>query len=302
MRNQQHTPIKQTIIDKDYDLRDLQHAIAPFEEVLIAHLPSKEAVLARCKQRKLKKNLSQAMLLCGLIAGGLYWLDPVYQTENYSAGLGERKQISLDDGSQLHLNSNSQISLRYGLRTRQLQLRHGEASFVVQHVTYAWQKPFERHFLVNVDDVQIEDIGTKFNVRKYHRAHSVVSVLEGQVRVSPLNSNSLDSLDLLTGQSAEYKNGKLMLRKVSDIQADIAWQRGYIQFKDTSLAEALAELQRYQTLHLDFSDPAAQHIKISGRFDSNDAELFLQLLPQIAAVDVRKTDAGVWQLQSRAQQ
>lgn len=283
---------------KRYELHDLQHAIEPFEDVLIANLPSKEEVLARAKQRKIKKNIAtSALAVCFMSVGGLYWLDPVYQTQQLSTQLGETKHIYLLDGSEVHLNTATKLTVNYKLRSKNIELHHGEAMFTVKHYDWQIMRPLERDFIVRSGNMQIKDIGTIFNVRQFNPQHSVVTVLQGQVQVSLLNQATIKPLDIFTSQSVEY-NHQMLNYQVNASNLDIiAWQQGNIQFNTMPLAAAIVELQRYHKIDVQFRDSHSRNIRISGRFKIKNAEQFMQILPTIAAVNVSKDQSGQWIIQ-----
>jgi transmembrane sensor len=282
-----------------YQLRDLQNAIAPFEELLLANLPTKDEVLARYKQRKLKKTIGQSLLLLCLALGCVYWLDPCYQQVQYSTQAGEHKRIHLEDGSQLDLFGDTQIRVAYHLRAKQLSLNRGEASFRVQHIANTWLKPLERRFVVSSGDVQIEDIGTIFNVRQVHPEHTQVRVLQGQVRLSLGSDRAAGTLDLYTGQTGEYQQHRLMLLPQHS-SAVVARQHQQLYFDAIDLASAIKQLQGYQQFEVTFADAKAKTMQISGRVQVGQAEQFIQLLPQISALEVKQIGHGRWLIASRA--
>lgn len=280
---------------KDYDLSDVQEAIAPFEDTLLAQLPSKEEIIARARQRRLKKHIgSSALLLCVALSGYIYWLNPVYQTQYLSTELGQNQRVDLADGSRIQLNTSTQIIVNYRLRSKEIRLQQGEATFTVKHYPWQFLRPLERRFVVTSGNMQVEDIGTVFNVQQYSPQHSKVTVLQGHVRVSLLDRPDLPALDLYAPQSAEQIHQQLTYRSDTDIEVETAWHSGNIQFKALPLSQAITEFQRYQPLNVKFNDSASQNIRISGRFKVDNADQFMQLLPQITTVQTYKDQTGQW--------
>ena len=58
----------------------------------------------------------------------------------------------------------------------------------------------------------------------------------------------------------------------------LSWRTGYIVFRDTPLADAVADFNRYNVHKIIIQDPAIAAIHIGGNFRSNDADAFLWLL------------------------
>lgn len=285
----------QSINQKNYNLRDVQERIAPFEDMLLAELPTKEEILERGRQRRLKKHVgSSALLLCVALSGYIYWLNPVYHTQYVSTRLGQTQQVELADGSRIQLNTSTTINVNYRLRSKEISLQQGEATFTVKHYPWQFLRPFERRFVVTSGNMQVEDIGTVFNVRQYTPQHSEVIVLQGQVRVSLCDREDIPALDLYALQSAEQINQQLTYRLDTDIDVQTAWYSGNIQFKAIPLSQAITEFQRYQPLDVKFNDSASQNIRISGRFKVDNADQFMQLLPQITTVQTYKDQTGQW--------
>lgn len=282
---------------KKINLVDVQSALAPFEEVLLAQLPSKEQVLARARQRKAKQKMrSTALLLCITSGAILYWLDPVYKTEHLCTQLGQIQQLQLSEGSQIQLNSNTQLEVKYALRSKRINLKQGEATFYVKHFARHWMKPLERRFMVYSGQLQVEDIGTVFNVRQYQADHHEVTVLQGHVRVSLHNQAKQQPINLYSQQQIVHQGQQLLLQLNPNVDAHLAWQSGYLQLNGMPLSAVIKELQRYQSLAVQFNDAQSAQMRISGRFKVDHAEQFMQILPQLAQVKTVKTPIGQWQI------
>lgn len=95
--------------------------------------------------------------------------------ERYETSLGQQTLFTLDDGSVVHLNTQSVLTVRMTDSSRNLELTRGEAMFEVA-------KDPTRPFRVTSGGVLVEAIGTRFNV--YRRDDGVqVTVVEGEVKV-----------------------------------------------------------------------------------------------------------------------
>lgn len=294
----QHNSEKTTLKD-EFNMRDLKNALAPFEDALIANLPTKDEVLKRAQHRIMKKNIRISGVFVFIAAlTGLFYFDPVYHTEIYTTQKGEHKKVQLFDQSQIHLNTASKVSVAYHLRSKKIELLQGEATFSVNHFTQQWMRPLERRFFVRSGQMLIEDIGTVFNVRQYSPSYSDVTVLQGQVRVSQLNHMTGKVFDLYRGEGAELNHQQLLKLSLVDVDEKTTWQKNKIQFKDIPLSAMVTELQRYHHLKVEFHDVASQNNKVSGYFSLDNTQQIFQVLAEVAHVQVSQDRSGTWHIRA----
>ena len=112
-------------------------------------------------------------MLVLVIAGAIWWQAehfPIYATE-----IGERRSITLADGSTVDLNARSRVRIEFSKKERRVDLLDGQALFQVT-------KDKNRPFIVSSGDATVRAVGTQFDV--YRRTNSTtVTVLEGRVAV-----------------------------------------------------------------------------------------------------------------------
>src|SRR3546814_281907 len=96
----------------------------------------------------------------------------------YATVLGEQRSVTLKDGSQVILDTASELLVQYGSRERKLTLQRGRADFSVQHDDDA-----QRPFVVHAATGTVTATGTQFQVR-VESGIGTVTLLEGQVRVA----------------------------------------------------------------------------------------------------------------------
>src|SRR5262245_20432255 len=109
--------------------------------------------------------------ILGVIAYPYLPADRVYQT-----AVGERRAITLRDGSEIVLNTDTRVHVRYSLRERAIELDQGQAHFKVAH------NPL-RPFFVNAGTGVIRAIGTEFEVDRGHDQVRV-ALVEGKITVT----------------------------------------------------------------------------------------------------------------------
>lgn len=211
-----------------------------------------------------------AGLLIAIVAGSGGW----YLRSSsgaYSTPLGGMESVPMLDGSMVTLNTNSQIRVALTRAERRVDLTQGEAFFEVA-------KESARPFVVEAGKRRIVAVGTKFAVRRDGDDIQVV-VTEGKVRVE--DASGADGAVFLTpGVVARIgEAGVLVQRKtVSEAEAELSWRNGILTFRDETLADAIAEFNRYSERKVAISDSAAAGLKIEGNFRKNNVSAFLELL------------------------
>jgi transmembrane sensor len=184
---------------------------------------------------------------------------------DYKTGVGQRRTISLADGSQIQLNTDSAIDVSYDAAQRLIRLRGGE--ILVQTGKLGDQRPF----YVQTRDGRIQALGTRFSVHQMSSS-TRVGVLEDRVSVQPARS-STGPLILKAGEGADFDSRHIGL--IHPFQpAEVAWTNGQLIVLDARLGEVIEELSRYRSgvLHC---DRRARELRVSGTFrlDSTDAVL-----------------------------
>jgi transmembrane sensor len=200
----------------------------------------------------------------------------------YVTPVGGRKIITLGDGTRIELNTDSALRIRSGA-VRQVALLRGEAYFDVRHNE-------ADPFAVTASGYRITDLGTKFLVRA-STDRVRVSVLEGSAAVTPVSGRKAQrSALLLPGDVAVANAGGLTVKKepVASVATALGWRRGLLTFKDTQLADAVAEFNRYNTHKLHIADAAIGHLKINGTFQAENADVFAASVQELFGLRISR--------------
>ncbi len=146
------------------------------------------------------------------------------------ANAGEQITSTLDDGSQVQLNSDTRLAWSYSGDIRQVSLS-GEAFFDVA--------TSDTPFIIQTENATVEVLGTQFNVldRGYQ---TEVFVEEGRVSVS----NASGSVILVAGESAVSRPDTGVAKDSLQTSATLAWRAGGFGFVRSPLANVVAELER----------------------------------------------------------
>jgi transmembrane sensor len=207
-----------------------------------------------------------------------------YEPGLYKTSIGEQKVVELSDHSHIALDARTQLRVRFSADARIVQLLEGQAQFSVA-------KDPARPFKVEAGSKTIVAVGTVFDV-EYVDRQVHVAMLEGRVAVlshdpsgsliapdaSSASSNSLP-IELSAGEALQVRaDGASTLLPKADIEAATAWRQGKVIFRDQSLAEAVHRLNRYSRQQVVVDDPALAQMKVSGVFDSGDAQAFAEAM------------------------
>lgn len=201
--------------------------------------------------------------------------------ERYTTPIGGIASVPMIDGSKVTLNTDSQIRVSLTDTERRIELKHGEAFFEVA-------KDPGRPFIVNVGNKRVIAVGTKFSVRRDTDDIQVI-VTEGKVRVEDAGETLLTPGSIARAGDA----GVLVQRKtLPEAEEQLSWRVGVLMFRDQSLAEAIAEFNRYNVRKIVIEDPAIAALKIEGNFRATNIDAFARLLEQAYPVRVQQQDGN----------
>ncbi len=198
--------------------------------------------------------------------------------ERYATPVGGLASVAMTDGSEVTLNTNSQIRIALTDTERHVELRRGEAFFQVS-------KDPNRPFVVLAGNKRVVAVGTQFSVRREGDDVDIV-VTEGKVRVedraAPPGFHADGSAEvLLTPGSVALvgEAGLLVQRKtLPEAEEQLSWRTGVLMFRDRSLLDVAAEFNRYNQRKIVIQDPAVASLKIEGNFRATNAEAFVRLV------------------------
>jgi len=226
--------------------------------------------------RRRFRFVAAAMLL--LVIGVGAYLEFARSGELYATPIGGLASVPMADGSQVMLNTDSQIRIALTDTERRVELGHGEAFFEVS-------KDAARPFVVRAGNKRVIAVGTKFSVRREGNDIEVV-VTEGKVRVehgAAVHGSGVDgSADvfLTPGSIARAGDAGVLVQRKSlpEAEEQLSWRSGVLMFRDQRLGEAAAEFNRYNVRKIVIRDPAVAALKIEGNFRATNVEAFVRLL------------------------
>lgn len=209
-------------------------------------------------------------------------------TEVAATKLGDVREITLPDGSKVHLNTDTVVETRYTADERRVTVTQGEAHFSVAPNS-------ERPFIVTARHVAVRAVGTAFNV--WLDADKIeVLVTEGKVAITTPHANasagvasSGSDTPLAAGERAiiptrddQPTTDKPVVAPVAADEAErtLAWREQRLEFVSAPLTEVVAQFNRYNQHKLTI-DPAATglgDVRFGGGFRPDAQEAFVRLL------------------------
>lgn len=164
---------------------------------------------------------------------------------------GEYKLV-LSDGTRVHINSMSSLRfpVSFGSKTRQVEL-DGEAYFEVSKTG--------QPFIVNANGMDVEVLGTTFNLSAYKGEPRQTTLVSGSVRVRTGNGNSRI---IKPSQQASIAPGANQIEvRTVDTAFYTSWIHGKIKFKDQRLEDIMKTLSRWYDMDIVYADKEAKNLR-----------------------------------------
>lgn len=198
---------------------------------------------------------------------------------------GQRRQLTLPDGTELMLNSCSRLRYpsRFPAGRRRVELE-GEAYFSVH-------PDEDAPFTVTTLRFDVRVLGTCFNVKSYASDELVtVQVESGKVQVdfpeAMMRLRAMEQLQFNT-HSGEYS-------KSVEAGAVAVWRRGVLRFRNTPIRDVVKELERMYGCTLRFEPHTEFNNLISGEHDNQNLESVLQSIEYTTGIRHRREGGQIW--------
>jgi transmembrane sensor len=197
----------------------------------------------------------------------------------YVTAPGEQRQLTLDDGSVVHLDVDSRIDVRMTKNERKIELLSGRALFEVAHDA---SKPFA----VSAGNSRVVALGTRFQVLRAQQ-HVVVTLAEGSVAVTRTQPGQGQQDRLRPGEELSFgSDATTWVKRTVDPVIATSWSRGRLIFRSTPLAEAVEEINRYAARKVRLGDPCLARLTIAGNFIAGDSKPIVEALAAVLPLRV----------------
>jgi len=208
-----------------------------------------------------------AILLIGLVVSVLTPQKNTRQMDSvqvFSVPLGSRSKVLLADGTEVSLNSGSELtySSSFSSANRVVQLT-GEGYF---HVKSDMLHPF----LVKTADFDVKVTGTQFNVCSYaENKTSSTALVEGTIELKMHGTNQSFEIDPSEKFELNRQTRKYSLKN-ADMESETAWKDGEFIFRNIPFPDLLQRLERWYDVKLNYSDERLRVHNFTGRFKNQE--------------------------------
>jgi transmembrane sensor len=283
----------------------LQRDLGAFDRwnnINVSEGPTENKVLALVRQSRLsdtpapgrRRRIASAFAIAACLAGALVvssYLFNRFSESRWTTELGERREVTLSDGSVVDLAPSSEVRARFENNLRMISLKRGEALF---HVA----KDPNRPFIVQVANTRVRAVGTVFNVAQSDQGVSV-TVVEGRVTVSEKGApNGAGRSEQSTPLGADEQmvisavDHSSKVRKVKG-ELEVAWAAGQLVFENEPVAEIVRRFNLYNKVQLQLADAHLGERRMGGMFRATDPESFVEFLQSAGGVAVNRSSSGV---------
>jgi ferric-dicitrate binding protein FerR (iron transport regulator) len=223
---------------------------------------------ASTKRHFLRSFMKYAAVFVLALAIGLFLKPPVPIEEvryaEISVPYGQMSQIMLSDSTVVWLNSGTTLKYPDSFsKTQRDVFLEGEAYF---EVTHKQNNPF----YVHLDDMQVEVVGTSFNVSAYKEdTCSFVTLVEGKVIIN--NSFGKQITQLTEGQmiSKTKNNSNYVVKNNVKTAFYDSWKNGTMLFENQTLEQITSKLERWYNVEIVYADPSIKDYRFTGTILKN---------------------------------
>lgn len=204
-----------------------------------------------------------------------------YNDMTVEAGQGQKSDITLPDGTLVHLNSDSRLCYgsHFNGKQRQVELT-GEAYF---HVAKDAQSPF----IVKAGDIQVRALGTSFNVQAYPTDEEITTYLaEGSILVS----SPKQSLHVSPGESVVYSptDARMIKKQEEDERPFVAWMNDEMVFDNEPILNIIKQLERNYNVTFEIKNDKLKALTFTGTLKNASLQSTLYALQFTSSISYRK--------------
>ena len=244
------------------------------------------------KQRWLNVEYERALRIAvGLVlilTGGLVTYRWYAQPIQTFAVVSDSVVVSdtLPDGSAAFLNKKSTLSYEYNPREKKRKVKlTGESFFEVKHEE-------EKPFIIETEEVLVQDLGTAFNVKAYPDSDTVeVIVKSGEVQIYTLKN---PGLHLGAGETGIYSKHSHEFSKL--IKADtnaLAYKTGVFSFNNTNLSSMVDKINEVYGVHIKLGNEKLAKCHITVNFNNEKLDTVIEIIAETFNLTVTRKDKEI---------
>jgi len=240
------------------------------------------------RRDKIRSFMKYAAVVVAVVSSTILatlYLSDRLEEESYNTlyvPAGQRAQLTLQDGTEVWLNAQSTLKYpsRFSKKQRKVEVM-GEAFFDV--VTDS-----KRPFIVGTPQVNLEVLGTQFNIYSYSETNfTETALVEGSLKVTD-NIDENNSVVLKPNEQVCFENGKLSVSPILNAE-HLLWREGIYSFNNEKLIDIIEKLELYYDVDIIVEDPEIFNVKYTGKFRQRDGiDEILRILQIIQPFKIEK--------------
>ncbi len=214
-----------------------------------------------------------------LLLGAFWFFQQNTATQSVQLAATENTlRDTLSDGTRVALHQFSSLSAQFSKNARRVKMQ-GEAYFEVAPNA-------EKPFVIEVQQVEVTVVGTKFNIdNRSDPDWVIVSVEEGKVRVQ-----SGKQIEFLTaGEQARIhqRGGKFERTQTTPSSNISAWANRQFVFDDVPLSEVIALLEKNYKVKINLVNQDLANCRLQSRFNNEPIERIIVVIAETFSLEIQ---------------
>lgn len=245
--------------------------------------------IKRNAQLKIISNLFKYAAVAVILISSTVWATLYFSGRETKTHLntlyvpaGQRAQLTLQDGTQVWLNAKSTLKYpsNFSKKSRKVEVI-GEAFFDVT-------KDTKRPFIVSTQHIDMQVLGTQFNVYSYPETGYIqTDLLEGSLMVYDEQTPEAN-VTLKSHEQVIVKDGKMLIGEIENPDY-FRWKEGVYTFENERLLDIIEKLQLYYDVEIIVKDPEIFNVRYTGKFRQRDGiDEILRIIQKIQKFNVHK--------------
>jgi ferric-dicitrate binding protein FerR (iron transport regulator) len=235
-------------------------------------------------------GIAAAVLLL-LLGAAWYFVNRESESRYYATEYGQTREVMLPDGSKVLLNANSRLRLPAAWPAngpREVWLE-GEAFFSVTRK--ALGAPADARFVVHTGQVDVEVLGTRFNVTN-RRGQTTVILNEGKVKLEEGALTGGREVIMAPGEYVRLgSDAGTLVRKTVNPARYSSWTENRYVFDDTSLREIAQIIEDTYGVEVKFGNRQLAERTFSATIPTKNLDVLLLALSESFGMEIEKNDS-----------
>jgi transmembrane sensor len=210
----------------------------------------------------------------------------------YETAIGEKREVSLPDGTRVIMNAATRFEARIDGERRKVRMLAGEALFAISPNDAAGV------FSIATPSGEIEAASGDVLVKLLPEGRARIALLSDGARAlrrGPIGIGRSSPVVAGPGSEIVFGDEELAIEAptADELARRVLWREGMLAFDDTPLSEAVADMSRQSGVRFRFADRALAEVRVGGLVRADDMGAFLDLLQNNLAISAERRDGEI---------